>query len=117
MLVNYGLALALESIMENVTAQFSLHPPAAAWPCLPAALHTDPTCKSSQFVLFLISQCSFSHESTSLQPSRELEDVESWQMQRQRGGQATELSAAQKRKVSKKKLKSVLTKGLFDYSG
>lgn len=39
----------------------------------------------------------------SLEPSRELEDVESWQMQGQRGGQATELAAAQKRKVSKTK--------------
>lgn len=38
-----------------------------------------------------------------LWPSRELEDVESWQMQTQRGGQATELAAAQKRKVSKTK--------------
>lgn len=39
----------------------------------------------------------------SLWPSRELEDVESWQMQGQRGGQATELAAAPKRKVSKTK--------------
>lgn len=119
MLLNYGLLLALESITENVTAQsFFLHPPAAAWPCLPAALHTDLACKSSEFVLFFTSRCCFQpwvHFSCSLPGSWKM-----WKAGRCRGKEVVRPLSwllPKRERCPRQKVKCVLTKGLLDHGG